>query len=81
MDSESDFKDLENMIRRNSPFNSSKPLLELDSLTNVLSLFAGSLETPGKLIKNRLQEMYRSALALLKKRIKQQLLFIQKIRR
>ena len=43
MDSESDFKDLENMIRRNSPFNSSKPLLELDSLTNVLSLFAGSL--------------------------------------
>ena len=45
MDSESDFKDLENMIRRNSPFNSSKPLLELDSLTNVLSLFAGSLMT------------------------------------
>ena len=45
MSSESEFKDLENMIRRNSPFNSSKPLLELDSLTNVLSLFAGSLMT------------------------------------
>mgnify|MGYP000630861541 FL=1 len=45
MNSESDFKDLENMIRRNSPFNSSKPLLELESLTNVLSLFAGSLMT------------------------------------
>jgi hypothetical protein len=43
MSSESEFKDLENMIRRNSPFNSSKPLLALDSLTNVLSLFAGGL--------------------------------------
>jgi len=41
--SESDFKDIDNMISRNTPFNNSTTLVKMDQIKQTLSLYAANL--------------------------------------
>jgi hypothetical protein len=56
--SESDFKDIDNIISRNTPFNNSKTLVKMDQIKETLSLYAANLmrNNPGMSVNNAAKE-------------------------
>ena len=56
--SEGDFKDIDNIISRNTPFNNSKTLVKMDQIKETLSLYAANLmrNNPGMTVDNAAKE-------------------------